>query len=118
MKRNILTVAVIVSTILLFESCKSAQQKNKQEGKHRKRPTAEQLIEKMDTNEDGLISVKEARGPLAENFTKIDENEDGFLSLEELENMPEPSHNNQRGNHSGNQRGSMNGGMGGGMGGR
>ncbi|GEM_PF-3161434 len=55
----------------------------------RERPSAEQIIERLDTDDDGKISKKEAeqaeRGRLAEDFDLVDLNEDGFIDLEELE---------------------------------
>lgn len=46
----------------------------------------ESLLATLDTDLDGLISLKEAAGhaKLLENFNVIDVNEDGYISLEEL----------------------------------
>ena len=49
------------------------------------RPDPSQIIEKMDANNDGKLSVNEAKGPLKEDFSKIDSNSDGFITKEELE---------------------------------
>jgi Ca2+-binding EF-hand superfamily protein len=48
-----------------------------------------ELLELLDTDKDGFISLKEAVGDvsLLENFGLIDTNEDGKLSLEELKAM-------------------------------
>lgn len=55
------------------------------------RPNIDQLFTQMDTNNDGKLSKKEVKGPLADNFSKIDANEDGFLTKEELEKAPRPN---------------------------
>ena len=53
-------------------------------------PTFKQLLKDLDANEDGKISLKEVKGPLAKDFKKIDTDEDGFLSEKEIENAPKP----------------------------
>nr|WP_321223089.1 YHYH protein [uncultured Psychroserpens sp.] len=60
------------------------------------RPTVDQLFERMDENNDGKLSPKEVKGPLAENFLKVDANNDGYLTKEELKNMPKPQGQNTR----------------------
>jgi hypothetical protein len=47
----------------------------------------ESLMTTLDNDQDGLISLREAKGhrSLLENFNKIDSNEDGYISLDELE---------------------------------
>tara|TARA_R110002124_G_scaffold160750_2_gene327998 strand:- start:795 stop:1055 length:261 start_codon:yes stop_codon:yes gene_type:complete len=47
----------------------------------------ESLMSTLDNDRDGLISLREATGhrTLLENFNKIDSNEDGYISLDELE---------------------------------
>ena len=49
------------------------------------RPSVTEIFERMDMDNDGKLSSKELRGPLADNFSKIDANNDGFVSKEELE---------------------------------
>ncbi|PKG51360.1 YHYH protein [Olleya sp. 1-3] len=49
------------------------------------RPNPSQIIEQMDANNDGKLSVNEAKGPLKEDFSKIDSNSDGFITKEEIE---------------------------------
>lgn len=46
----------------------------------------ESLLATLDTDLDGLISLKEAAGhaKLLENFNVIDINEDGYISIDEL----------------------------------
>ncbi|XMO86866.1 YHYH protein [Algibacter sp. AS12] len=51
----------------------------------RQRPSATDIIKQMDANKDGKLSEKEAKGPLADDFSKVDANKDGFISKEELE---------------------------------
>ncbi|MFT6066595.1 MAG: Ca2+-binding EF-hand superfamily protein, partial [Paraglaciecola sp.] len=41
-------------------------------------------------NEDGKISLKEAKGPLKTDFKIIDTNEDGFISKKEMKKAPKP----------------------------
>jgi Ca2+-binding EF-hand superfamily protein len=43
-----------------------------------------QLLQRMDTNKDGMISRDEAKGPLAKNFDLLDTNKDGYLDKDEL----------------------------------
>ena len=51
----------------------------------RRRPDAERILERMDTNGDGVISLEEARGPMADRFKMMDTDENGSLSREELQ---------------------------------
>lgn len=46
----------------------------------------ESLLATLDTDHDGLISLKEAAGhqKLLEKFNEIDLNEDGYISMDEL----------------------------------
>ena len=44
----------------------------------------------MDTDNDGMLSKAEVKGPLANDFSKIDSNSDGKISLTELKNAPKP----------------------------
>ena len=55
------------------------------------RPNIDQLFEQMDANNDGKLSIKEVKGPLAQNFSKVDVNDDGYLTKEELKNAPRPN---------------------------
>jgi hypothetical protein len=61
-----------------------------------RRPSAKQLLKMMDADEDGKISEDEARGPLSDMFAKVDTNEDGYLTLKELRKIPQ-SPNRQQG---------------------
>lgn len=49
------------------------------------RPSVKDLFEKMDSNKDGKIEIKESKGPLKEKFSEVDINSDGYISKEELE---------------------------------
>lgn len=77
----------------LEKAPKPNRQGGKQEKQSREKGNAEKLstteiFKKMDTDNDGKLSEKEVKGPLAKDFSKIDANEDGFLSKEELEKAP------------------------------
>lgn len=81
--------SVIAMLVLgVFTSCQIIAQNNQRE--ERKRPSLEELFKEMDKNEDGMLSKKEVKGPLKNDFDNIDANEDGLLSMEELENAPKP----------------------------
>lgn len=76
-----------------FATISSAQgQKGKGRNDRKEPPTYAQLLEKMDTNEDGKLAEDEVKGPLKESFSKIDTNEDGYISEEEFEKAPKPEH--------------------------
>ena len=51
----------------------------------RRRPDAGQMLERMDANEDGAISLDEARGPMVDRFKMMDADKNGSLSREELQ---------------------------------
>jgi len=62
-------------------------------GEHKPRPTPEDFFKKLDTNNDGVLSLEEFKaGPLGkkdpakaeEIFKKLDTNNDGKLTLEEF----------------------------------
>jgi len=89
MKNNRLRTAVFVfGATLFFANSSFAQSQNREE--RRVPPTFEELIEKMDTNEDGKLSKAEIKGPLKKNFDKIDTDEDGFITEEEFKKAPKP----------------------------
>ncbi len=50
----------------------------------RRKPDAEELLERMDANGDGVISRDEARGPMVDRFKLMDTDGDGTVSREEL----------------------------------
>jgi Ca2+-binding EF-hand superfamily protein len=45
--------------------------------------TAEQILQKLDTNHDGKVSPAEAKAPQLAVFDKVDTNHDGVLSVQE-----------------------------------
>lgn len=47
-------------------------------------PPPEKVMADLDLDKDGFISSREAKGPLVDDFGKIDTNQDGLISLEEL----------------------------------
>lgn len=47
-------------------------------------------IFEMDTNNDGLLSKSEVKGPIVNDFDAIDTNGDGYISKEEFEAAPKP----------------------------
>jgi hypothetical protein len=63
------------------------------------RPNIDQIFEQMDENNDGKLSIKEVKGPLAQNFSKADANNDGYLTKEELEKAPRPKGQKQGRRH-------------------
>ncbi len=50
-------------------------------------------IFEMDTNNDGLLSKSEVKGPIVNDFDQIDTNGDGYISKEEFEKAPKPQRN-------------------------
>ena len=88
MNKYCLKLSTIAFGIALLSSVAAIGQS--QDRERRQPPTFEQLLEKMDANEDGKLSADEVKGPLKDNFTKIDTDEDGFITEEELENAPKP----------------------------
>jgi glutathione peroxidase-family protein len=50
-------------------------------------PSAENIMKRMDKNNDQKISKNEAHGPLAGDFDNLDKNKDGELTMDELANI-------------------------------
>ncbi len=82
------TPLLVFGMALFFINASFAQRPNRGEGQ--KSPTFNELLEKMDANEDGKLSEKEVKGPLKNDFSKVDTNEDGFITEEELKKAPKP----------------------------
>ncbi len=96
MKKMSLKTSIMTALLLCFGiSFSNAQSKDE---KRKKRPTFSELVEKMDENKDGKISLEEVKGPLKEHFTSIDTDEDGFMSEEEFKAMPKPKGRRERSN--------------------
>lgn len=98
-----LSIMLLTTGILLFSSCSkeadsispeasdTAQRSSVEgdsnsdcKGKPGKPPKPEEVMAKLDSNGDGLISQEEAQGPLKKDFSKADKNQDGFIDIEEL----------------------------------
>ncbi|MEO9533237.1 MAG: EF-hand domain-containing protein [Crocinitomicaceae bacterium] len=73
---------------LMMASASFAQ--NTQEKHPPKNP--EQIMKDLDKDKDGLISYKEAKGPLKDGFKTVDLDQDGFVNMEELQKAPKPKH--------------------------
>jgi len=89
MKSNISKIGTLFVAVILLSATNMYGQ-NSENGKPKERPTFEQLLEKMDENDDGKLSLKEVKGPLADHFDQIDTNEDGFITEEEFSKAPKP----------------------------
>jgi len=91
MRNNILKVAVLAVALVLSVPVNAQQEgrgKQNKNAQHNK-PDSDQVIARLDTNNDGKIDKEEAsqapRGKLVENFDNLDSNNDGYVVLEELE---------------------------------
>jgi Ca2+-binding EF-hand superfamily protein len=60
-------------------------------------PPPEQVIERLDTDQNGTISQDEATGPMAKRFEKIDANEDGEVDAGELKAARERRKDKEKG---------------------
>ena len=69
----------------------------KREGGRRERPSAEQLIERLDKNEDGKLAQDEVPERLWEKLSRVDANKDGAVTKEEIAEA--------RKNHAGGRKG-------------
>jgi len=81
MKTNFLKISVCILGLFIYSQT-NAQQSPKKDS------DAKQMIEKLDADKDGKISLEEAEkeenGKIKAHFKEIDTNEDGFVELEEL----------------------------------
>jgi Ca2+-binding EF-hand superfamily protein len=86
MRKSILTIsfAILATTAVL------GQEKNDDKKRPEGPPSIKQILKDLDSNEDGKISLNEAKGPLKKDFKKIDTNEDGFITKKELKKAPKP----------------------------
>jgi Ca2+-binding EF-hand superfamily protein len=78
MKSMILKPTILGTALLLAAAATTFAQ----QGPPKRRPSIEELFKHMDANKDGKLSIKEVKGPLAQDFAKIDLNEDGFITKE------------------------------------
>ncbi len=81
-----LMIALAMTFLFNIACAQSGGQNGQKQGP----PTFEQLLEQMDADNDGLLSLAEIEGPLANDFDKVDLNEDGFINKEEFEAAPKP----------------------------
>lgn len=87
MKTNSKKYTFFILLVLGMMSISYAQQRGGQRperGQRPEPPSFEELLEKMDANDDGKLAKDEVAGPLARDFKQIDSNEDGFITEEEL----------------------------------
>ncbi len=77
----------------------NAQEENNEKEKRKGPPSIEQIFKDLDKDEDGKISLKEAKGRLKKDFKKVDLNEDCFITKEELKKAPKPKRPEKRENN-------------------
>lgn len=77
-----ITAAAILASASTFAYA-ATDNDNKRGGKHRG-PNIERMLEKLDTNKDGGISLEEVQTSHAELFAKVDANNDSSLTEEEF----------------------------------
>lgn len=91
MRNNTLKTVVFITLIAIsISSCKSTTKTADTSNRSKGSRDVGQIIESMDTDNDGKLTIEEVKGPLKNDFAKIDTNEDGFITKEELENAPKP----------------------------
>lgn len=85
-----ISLKLVVVTVLFMGfgvATSNAQSKGE---RPQKPPTFSELLEKMDSDEDGKLAKSEVEGPLKDSFDTVDADEDGFISEEELKKAPKP----------------------------
>ena len=90
------TKTLLLATSLLLSGLTFAQDK---QHPPKTPPSPEKIMKDLDEDKDGLISYKEAKGPLKDDFKKIDMNQDGFISKVELEKAPKPKNPPKQGSN-------------------
>ncbi|RKN78162.1 EF-hand domain-containing protein [Ulvibacterium marinum] len=92
MKQHLFSIAALAILVGTLSSCRSSNTAGqfKPGGPERQPPSASEIISRMDTDEDGKLSMSEVRGRLKERFGEIDTDDDGFLTKEEIEKIPRP----------------------------
>lgn len=88
MKNIVLVIALVALSINLNAQQKGQGGQGNRNGGSGQRPSPEEILKRLDTDNDGLISKSEANeaknGRMAENFDTIDANSDGFIDEDEL----------------------------------
>ena len=89
MKKTVIILSALAVGMLIIHDATAQRPQRRGKGQ---RPTPEMVIDRLDSNEDGKLSLEEAkkgpRGRLAQNFENLDADKDGFVTLEELKNRP------------------------------
>lgn len=100
--KNLKNITLISFTLITI-SC-STQNKTVSYDENSPTPKSQQQGQKdgrdifqMDTNNDGMLSKSEVKGPILNDFDKIDTNGDGFISKEEFEKAPKPERGSGQG---------------------
>jgi len=82
MNTKSLLLLVLSSSIMTFAA--QAQSDGEPRENKGKRPSPQELFQRLDTDESGTLSQEEVKGPLAEHFEKIDADSDGQITPQEL----------------------------------
>lgn len=83
MKKQVYLLSALSAAF--FMSCSVLQSSTEEStSKYTYLTTAIEKFDELDTDENGKLSLSEAKGELAEHFSDIDSDEDGELSLSEL----------------------------------
>lgn len=90
MKQNKLKLGIAIGIFATLGTLNVNAQKPDHKEKPKGPPSYQELLKKMDENNDGKLSENEVEGPLKNDFSKIDTNEDGFITEEELKKAPKP----------------------------
>lgn len=100
MQNRILNIATAAIIALLITACSpqtnttgsTQNSPPSQEGRQSRgdRPEYSDLLNQMDTNNDGKLSQVETKGPLSNDFAQIDKDKDGFISEAEFKDAPAP----------------------------
>ncbi len=90
MMNKTIKLGLYLGIVGMLTTCNLSAQKQTEKRERKSPPSFEELLEKLDKDEDGKISKAEAKGPLERHFDKIDLNEDGILTKEEFEKAPKP----------------------------
>lgn len=88
MKNIVLVIAFVALSINLNAQQRGQGGQGMRNGGSGQKPSPEEILKRLDTDNDGLISKSEANearnGKMAENFDTIDANSDGFIDEDEL----------------------------------